>query len=88
VSTATLTSKGQTTIPKEIRDHLKLRVGDRIDFLIEADGKVTLKPINTDIRTLDGLLASRYRGKSVSVEEMNRSVGRHLAAKYAKATRK
>ncbi len=88
MATATLTSKGQTTIPREIRDHLKLRVGDRIDFLIEADGKVVLKPINTDIRAFDGLLAGRYQGKPVSVEEMNSSVSRHLASKYARTGKK
>ena len=85
---ATLTSRGQTTIPKEIRDHLKLRAGDRIDFLIEPDGKVVLKATNTDIRTLDGLLAGRYQDKPVSVEEMNRSVSRYLVAKYARTREK
>lgn len=88
MTSATLTSKGQTTIPKEIRDHLKLRVGDRIDFSIEPDGKVVLKPINTDIRALDGLLAGRYQGKPVSVEQMNRSVTRHLVSKYARIGKK
>jgi antitoxin PrlF len=88
MTTATLTSKGQTTIPKTIRDHLKLRVGDRIDFLIEPDGRVVLKATNTDIRALDGLLAGRYQGKPVSVEEMNRSVSRHLVGKYGPTRKK
>lgn len=34
MSTATLTSKGQTTVPKEIREHLRLHAGDRIEFVI------------------------------------------------------
>ena len=39
---ATLTSKGQVTIPKAVRDHLKLEAGARVDFIITADGTVLL----------------------------------------------
>ena len=55
--TATLTSKGQTTIPLEIREFLKLKSGDRLEFKLNADGKtVTLRPSNVPISDLKGLL--------------------------------
>ena len=55
--TATLTSKGQTTIPLEIRDFLKLKSGDKLEFKLNADGKtVTLRPGNIPISDLKGLL--------------------------------
>ncbi len=49
MATATITSKGQTTIPKAIREHLKLKTGDRLDFVIGDDGRVTLAPRKIDI---------------------------------------
>ena len=52
----TLTSKGQTTIPKPIRDHLGLQAGDQLDFVIEPDGRVTLRPATSDVMDLAGLL--------------------------------
>jgi antitoxin PrlF len=71
--TATLTSKGQITIPKEIRERLRLQAGHRVEFEIDAKGKVSLTPRNKDIRSLKGSIRSRKK-KPVSIEEMNRAI--------------
>jgi AbrB family looped-hinge helix DNA binding protein len=73
MATSTVTSKGQTTIPKEIRDHLKLRPGNRLDFIVEADGRVVLRPAQYDIRELHGLL-QRQGQKRLSVDDMKRVI--------------
>jgi antitoxin PrlF len=73
VATATLTTKGQTTIPKEVREHLKLNAGDKLDFVIASDGQVILKPATIDVRDLKGLLKRAGR-KSVTIEDMNAAV--------------
>lgn len=70
---STVTSKGQTTIPKEVRDHLKLRSGDQIDFLIQDDGTVILRPATLHVSQLKGLL-HRKNMKSVSVDAMNKAI--------------
>ena len=73
MAVATLTSKGQTTIPKEIRDLLGLAPGDKLDFVVESDGRVVLRPATLDVRQLRGLL--RRRGKKpVSLEQMDRAI--------------
>jgi AbrB family looped-hinge helix DNA binding protein len=46
-----INSKGQTTIPGEIRRHLKAQPGDRIEFIIEADGTVVLVPASVNVRS-------------------------------------
>jgi AbrB family looped-hinge helix DNA binding protein len=74
MAVATLTSKGQTTIPKEIRDRLGLEPGDKLDFVVEADGRVVLRPATRDVRELRGMLRRRGR-KPVSLEEMDRAIG-------------
>ena len=53
---ATLTSKGQLVIPKDIREYLHLQPGDRLDFIIRDDGDVVLRPVVTDVRELKGFL--------------------------------
>ena len=53
---ATLTSKGQLVIPKDIREYLHLQPGDRLDFVIRDDGDVVLRPVVTDVCELKGLL--------------------------------
>jgi AbrB family looped-hinge helix DNA binding protein len=69
---ATMTSKGQITVPVEIRRALRLEVGDRVDFLLREDGVVEMKPGSIDLRSLYGCLASR-RG-SATLDEMERAI--------------
>ena len=77
---ATLTSKGQTTIPKQVREHLKLNAGDKLDFVIEAEGRVVIRPAKLDVRELKGLL-KRRDGKVLSIGEMNAAVAKGAAGK-------
>lgn len=72
--TATLTSKGQVTIPKEVREKLGLDTGDRLAFRIREDGVVELAPETVDLMSLYGSLKPKIRG--VSVEDMKATVRR------------
>ncbi|KZL51424.1 MULTISPECIES: AbrB/MazE/SpoVT family DNA-binding domain-containing protein [Cyanophyceae] len=53
---ATITTKGQVTIPKEIRDYLNLDTGSKVDFVIDENGIVKLIPLNVPIQSLSGIL--------------------------------
>ena len=68
---ATLTSKGQTTIPKEIRDSLGLKAGDRMTFTLMPDRTVVMRIKNKSITQLAGLLHKKGR-KAVSVDQLSR----------------
>ncbi len=70
---STLTSKGQTTIPKEVRDHLKLRSGDQIDFLIQHNGTVVVRPATLHVSQLKGIL-HRKNMKAIPVDAMNDAI--------------
>jgi len=80
MTVATLTSKGQITIPKQVREHLKLNPGDKLDFVIESEGRVVIRPAKLDVRELKGLL-KRRDGKVLSIEEMNAAIARGAAGK-------
>jgi AbrB family looped-hinge helix DNA binding protein len=67
---STLTSKGQTTIPKAIRDGLSLRSGDVLTFTLMPDGSVLMRAKNKTAMRLAGKL--RRRGKSVPVDQLSR----------------
>lgn len=71
-NTATVTSKGQTTIPKPIRDRLNLKAGDRVQFVVEEGGKVVLVPATVRITELRGILPRPKR--PVSLEAMEAAV--------------
>jgi AbrB family looped-hinge helix DNA binding protein len=73
--TSTLTSKGQTTIPREVRDHLNLQAGDKLDFILRDDGLVLLQPANIDLADLKGVLFQPGR-RPVSLEDMKTAVRR------------
>jgi AbrB family looped-hinge helix DNA binding protein len=72
--TSTLTSRGQTTIPKAIRDALQLQPGDRVEF-IQEDDRVVLRRAASDLTELDGLL-DRSTEDAVSLEEMDAAIAR------------
>jgi len=74
MAVSTVTSKGQTTIPGEIRRHLKLKAGDRVEFVVETDGRVVVVPATVDIADLKGILAPAPR--RVSLEDMEMAVRR------------
>ena len=68
-----ITAKGQTTIPKAIRDRLSVAPGDRVDFVVQADGTVTLEPAVQGVTHLKGLLKGRRR-VPVSVADMHAAI--------------
>jgi antitoxin PrlF len=70
-SEAKLTSKGQTTIPKLIRDTLGMKPGDRMSFTLMPDGVVVMRVKNKHISDLAGLLFKKGR-KAVPVEQLSR----------------
>jgi len=81
-----ITSKGQATIPKAIREHLRLKPGDRVKFFVHPDGTVVLLP-KLPVTALRGMLKSR-RPKPVATEEMAEVVAQGAAGKTRRPTRR
>ena len=72
--TATVTSKGQITIPREVREALGIEAGDRVEFVAQEKGVYTVVAATRDIRHLKGMVGKP--SKPVSVEDMKRAVAR------------
>lgn len=72
MASATITSKGQITIPKDIRSQLGLESGDRIAFSVDDDGFVRFVPVTKDVTELKGIVPKP--AKAVSIEDMKASV--------------
>jgi len=80
MASATLTSKGQITIPLRVREKLGLEPGDRIEFVEVDEGKFQLIPRTRSIKELEG----RYQGKvsrPVSIEDMNAAIARRASGR-------
>jgi AbrB family looped-hinge helix DNA binding protein len=73
--TTTITSKGQVTLPKQVREHLRVTTGDRLDFLIMEDGTVIVCPVKSRLGDLRGALHRPGR-PPVSTEEMMAAIER------------
>jgi AbrB family looped-hinge helix DNA binding protein len=78
MTTATLTSKGQITIPVEVREALGVDTGDRVEFVEIAPGRYEFIAATKSVTALKGMFG-RPR-KSVSIEEMNAAIARRGAA--------
>ena len=77
---ATLTSKGQLTLPKAIRDQLRVQPGDTVDFVVDDDGEIYVRAGRIDVGELRGMLRRPGR-KAVTLGEMDDTIrtarGRH-----------
>jgi len=74
---AIISSKGQVTLPKALRDRLHLTTGDRVEFVVDEHGVVRLIPKHESFRALKGVLPRPDR--PVSLDEMARAVERGAA---------
>jgi AbrB family looped-hinge helix DNA binding protein len=78
--TATVTSKGQITLPKSVRERLRVDTGDQVDFVVNAQGEVVVRPLILDLAELRGIL-KRSRRRPVSVKAMNAAILRRHSRK-------
>lgn len=74
MKTATLTSKGQLTLPKEVRMALGVGPGDRVDFVRMEDGNFAVLPATHSVKSLKGLIPKPKR--SVSLGDMEKAIVR------------
>jgi AbrB family looped-hinge helix DNA binding protein len=76
---STISSKGQVTVPKSIRMRLHLKAGDRLRFVVDADGSVRLSAATRDVSTLQSILPRPKRRATLA--EIDATVRRHAARK-------
>ena len=69
---ATITVKGQITLPKALRDALHLKTGDRVFFEELEGGAYIITPITTDVQTLKGCVL--YQGSTKTLQEMEAAI--------------
>lgn len=68
-----ITTKGQCVVPKKIRDYMRLKPGDKVDFVIRENGEVYVRPVILDVRELKGQMKKSGR-KPVSLKDMENAV--------------
>lgn len=76
---ATITSKGQVTIPKPVRDRLHLEPGDKIDFIVDEDGDLRVTPVTASVTHLKGMVPRPEY--PASLEEMDEAIARGATRK-------
>ena len=81
--TATMTTKGQVTIPKEVREHLGIDTGDRLSFVVQDNGTVLVQSLTRDVRALGGLLR-RTGQRKLTIEEMDAGIAGRMQAKFGR----
>jgi antitoxin PrlF len=75
VATATITAKGQTTIPKSVRDQLHLKPGDRVEFVVRDDGTALMVPATMTLAQLKASISPP--AKALTLDEIEDVIARH-----------
>lgn len=78
MAAATLTSKGQITIPARVRQSLGLEAGDRVEFVEQEKGQFAIVAATRSVRELKGLFQGK-RSRPVSIEEMNAAIAKRAS---------
>ncbi len=79
MATATMTSKGQITIPRPVRAALGLDSGDRIEFVELGKGQFAIVAATRSVQELKGLFRGK-RSKPATIEEMNAAIARRASS--------
>jgi AbrB family looped-hinge helix DNA binding protein len=83
-----VTSKGQTTVPKEVRDFLGLEEGTQMEWIVDG-GKVTVKPRKLRAIDLAGILGPPPSGDThLTVEEINEAIGEAIVESYERTLKR
>jgi antitoxin PrlF len=77
---ATVTSKGQVTIPQEVRERLRLRSGHKLRFTVESGNRAVITPASTRLSDLAGILGKPKR--SATIEEMDEAIRNAAVERY------
>lgn len=84
---ATVTDKGQVTVPKEIRDRMGIVPGSRLDFEVMDDGSLRVRVLARGAEKLFGLL-HRPGGEPLGIEAMDAGIASAVAARNRRAAEK
>ena len=71
---ATITSKGQITLPKTLRDQLQLQTGDKIEFVIDEQGHIEMLPVTASVKKLKGMVPKP--SQPVSLDNMETAIAK------------
>ena len=77
MATATVSSKGQITIPAQVRASLGLQPGDRVEFVEFETGQFAIRAVTHSVRSLKGMITKPKT--AVSIEDMNAAIAAHGA---------
>lgn len=78
MTTATVTSKGQITIPSEVRQALQVKTGDRVEFVEVAPGRFEFIAATRSVTALKGMFGKPT--KVVSIDDMNKTIAQRGAS--------
>ena len=81
MSLSTLTSKGQTTVPKNLREKLHLEAGTQLEWLSQGDGTILLKPHNKSALSIKGIIKKPC--KTVTIEDMDRAISDMASSEHS-----
>jgi antitoxin PrlF len=85
---STLTSKGQTTVPKEVREALQMSEGVQIDWVVEKDGATaTVKPRTLRAVDLAGILGKPPKGRGLRIEDIDDAIAEAVVARFERSQR-